>query len=263
MHIYFLIDMLIRMLIAKFPSQHAKSFSTICEMITTVPFLVVYPLSDRQDIANSFAYRFCMMLDTIRFYFMYRLIRVIQSPMVSELLLILNSALFLVLFAACYISLVETEQYFPDHDPDNNFNFHNSAFFILTSISIIGYGSYVVTVEGRVFLIFFLGLTFATIPGKSSEIVRLLGSRSFYQNRDYKKVPSIPHIVLIGQVSQSALFNFLQEYFHEDHKDYLRHCVVLKDGTPDPNVLIEISNNTSGWNATQVIYMQGSPYDLK
>lgn len=118
-----------------------------------------------------------------------------------DLLEIVIQALFLVIFAASYISLVETEEYFPNPDPDGNFVWHNSAFFILTSISIIGYASYVVTTEGRVFLIIFLFFTFATIPGKSSEIVRLLGSRSIYQNRTYKKVSSIPHIVLIGEIS--------------------------------------------------------------
>jgi potassium large conductance calcium-activated channel subfamily M alpha protein 1 len=45
----------------------------------------------------------------------------------------------------------------------------------------------------------------------------------------------VPHIVLIGAVSQSSLTNFLEEYFHEDHGNKVRHCVLMRPNRPDPN----------------------------
>lgn len=64
-----------------------------------------------------------------------------------------------------------------------------------------------------------LGFTFAAIPDYSAKIYTLLASKSIYERRKYKASENIPHIVLIGSVSDTAMFNFLIEYFHEDHSD--------------------------------------------
>lgn len=73
-----------------------------------------------------------------------------------------------------------------------------------------------------------------TIPEKASELVYLLNSKSKYARAEYDEIQNVPHIVLIGNLSMNSLKNFLGEYFHPDHGDGLRHCVLLIPTIPDP-----------------------------
>lgn len=91
---------------------------------------------------------------------------------------------------------METSEKFPAQPED--FSFHNTLFFIMTSVSIIGYGSTVTTFFGRVFLIFLLAFVFIAIPNQSTKIVTLLGAESTYARRSYKSIDNVDHIVLIG-----------------------------------------------------------------
>ena len=36
----------------------------------------------------------------------------------------------------------------------------------------------------------------------------------------------------------NSLFNFLGEYFHTDHGDEIKHCVLMIPTRPDPNLEI-------------------------
>lgn len=64
----------------------------------------------------------------------------------------------------------------------------------------------------------------------------IVSSKSIYARRRYKSIDKVPHIVILGSVSHIALFNFLEEYLHEDHGDFNRHCVLMQPCRPDPNI---------------------------
>jgi hypothetical protein len=72
-------------------------------------------------------------------------------------------------------------------------------------------------------------------------MISLIGSKSVYARRKYKSIDKIPHIVLMGTISETALLNFLEEYFHNDHGLYNRHCVILTTSRPDPNTEMEVT----------------------
>jgi hypothetical protein len=84
----------------------------------------------------------------------------------------------------------------------------------MTTISIVGYYSPVTSFEGKISIIVLMAIVVVVIPQYSSKLVQLISSKSVYARRHYKSIDKIPHIVLIGSVSQIALFNFLEEYFH-------------------------------------------------
>mmetsp|Transcript_18829 Transcript_18829/g.13645 ORF Transcript_18829/g.13645 Transcript_18829/m.13645 type:complete len:116 (-) Transcript_18829:78-425(-) len=115
----------------------------------------------------------------------------------------------------------------------------------MTTISIIGFGSVVKTLVGKVSIIFFMVIVITQIPKHSSKLYQLIGSKSVYARREYKSIDKVPHIVLIGSVTQNALFNFLKEYFHTDHGDDTRHCVIMTQN-PDPNAEIDIIKEDFG-----------------
>ena len=48
----------------------------------------------------------------------------------------------------------------------------------------------------------------------------------------------MPHIVLIGTLSMHSLQDFLCEYFHKDHGNSLKHCVLMMPNMPDPQLEI-------------------------
>ena len=81
-----------------------------------------------------------------------------------------------------------------------------------------------------------------TIPEKASDLVTLLNSKSKYALAQYDAVQNVPHIVLIGTFSMNSLQNFLGEYFHPDHGDSLKHCVLMMPTTPDPELEIWLQN---------------------
>ena len=62
-----------------------------------------------------------------------------------------------------YMQFVESNSVFPEPMP--NFSTKETIFFIMTSYTFIGYGSYAVTTEGRVFMIVMIVLAFVGIPG--------------------------------------------------------------------------------------------------
>ena len=86
----------------------------------------------------------------------------------------------------------------------------------------------------------YLLIAFSIFPVYGQRIVQLLSSKTIYESRKYKSIQDIPHIVLMGHVTHSAMFNFLNEYFHEDHDTDIKHCVVLSQERPDPETQMAI-----------------------
>ena len=79
-----------------------------------------------------------------------------------------------------------------------------------------------------------------------------------YAGRTYKTIKGVPHIVLIGTVSQTSLINFLEEYFHKDHGEQLRHCVLMRPNRPDPNTEMILMKPKY---ASSLQYIEGSSLD--
>lgn len=74
-------------------------------------------------------------------------------------------------------------------------------FLVTTSISIIGYMSPVKSEEGRISLIFLMGIVILLVPNQASKMVSLISSKSVYARRKYKAIDKVPHIVLLGTIS--------------------------------------------------------------
>ena len=64
--------------------------------------------------------------------------------------------------------------------------------------------------------------------------------------------------MLIGTVSQTSLKNFLEEYFHPDHGDHPRHCVLMMAARPDPATEIILMKPNF---VTTLFYIEGNSLD--
>mmetsp|Transcript_86848 Transcript_86848/g.119620 ORF Transcript_86848/g.119620 Transcript_86848/m.119620 type:complete len:211 (+) Transcript_86848:182-814(+) len=169
-HCYFLLDYILRLMTVKNVFNFFLQ-TAIIEVTTTIPFILMLCMSLKIE---NFWYRLTMMLDLLRMRTLARLISKIYSDLVRQFSLIIFDALYLIIVATAFIQLVESEETFPEVPTE--FTFHKAAFFCMTSISIIGYGSSVVTDLGRVFLIFLLLVVMVVIPISSSNLVTIVGS---------------------------------------------------------------------------------------
>ena len=107
---------------------------------------------------------------------------------------------------------------------------HVSMYFILMTISTIGYGEYSPrTPAGRILMIFViiyvLVIKFTT---QLNDLIRLMDLKSTFQQAVYISNPEVQHLVITGQVKLTALKNVALELFHPDHGNEDRHAVVLQ-----------------------------------
>jgi len=98
------------------------------------------------------------------------------------------------------------------------------------------------------------------VPSKAGEIVNLISKRSVYADYKYKIISKVPHVVLIGSISLKNATNFFDEYFHNDHGNITRHCIIIKPTRPDKKMenLLQHPKYLS-----KVQYIEGNPYDKK
>jgi hypothetical protein len=108
----------------------------------------------------------------------------------------------------------------------------------MTTVSVVGYGSSIMSTPGKIALIVIIITFIITIPERASELVTLVNSKSVYARDKYEAIQNAPHIVVLGNNSFSSLKNFLGEYFHPDHGNSLRRCVIMTPASPDPVLLL-------------------------
>ena len=80
-----------------------------------------------------------------------------------------------------------------------------------------------------------------------------------YSSFKYKVLNKVPHVLLIGAVSEVTARNFFTEFFHTDHgTDQTRHCVILKNQRPDNKMANLLNQNQY---ISTVYYLEGNPHN--
>ena len=64
------------------------------------------------------------------------------------------------------------------------------------------------------------------------------------------------YVVLIGEISDSSFINFVSEFFHEDHGNEGKQCVVLRDCIPSHSMQMVLNNPEY---IKHVVYLEGNP----
>lgn len=225
-HVFFLLEYILQLYVQKNFHNYILSRDSVVNFLTTVPYLIVVPLLE--DFVS--AALFVKMLDLIRFMTLARIIDYnnegSQNIMKSVSLIILR-VICLVLVMSGIVRLWETID--KPEVVNEDFKFDRVIFFVMTTVSTIGYRSDIVSTTGRITTILLLAFVVYFIPNQSSKMMQLLGTRSLKSIGYYKNSDKIPFVLLIGSVYPTALFNFLNEYFHDDHGDEQRHCVIMVD----------------------------------
>ncbi|PVV02510.1 hypothetical protein BB560_003035 [Smittium megazygosporum] len=106
-----------------------------------------------------------------------------------------------------------------------------------------------------VIVIMFLGIVW--LPPRISEILDMIKERDPWDT-SFKESPTTPHVLVIGNLSFSCLFEFLREFFCEDHGPQIVNTtvVLMSESPPDSNVTMLINDPAYKEN---VKFVQGSP----
>jgi hypothetical protein len=129
---------------------------------------------------------------------------------------------------------------------------------MLTSMSVIGYGSTYKSYMTQVILIFLLLGAMIALQDQTSQIMTNLSAKSVYMTKRYSKINKVPHIVLLGKMNHTSMMDFLHEYMHTDHGEDARHCVIMMNHRPSPTTIREL-NQGPPWK----FYLQGDPHTKK
>ncbi|CAD8157114.1 unnamed protein product [Paramecium pentaurelia] len=143
-----------------------------------------------------------------------------------------------------------------------HFKFHYFIYFVMTTISTMGYENKFSSAISRVLIIILVLLALTFVPYQTGQLIRHLSSKSYYARLNYKSSQAVPHIVILGTISLNAAENFFKELFHEDHGLAQKHAIILCPQRPDVNLESLIQQP----EYSNVIYIQGDPHldkDLK
>ena len=134
--------------------------------------------------------------------------------------------------------------------------FHDYWYFILISISTVGYGDMSPESTFAKLYISLLVLSFLYyIPKSTNKLIRLMSMKSVYATDRYKPIPQCQHVVVTGDLA-SLDEDFFRELFHVDHGDAQIEAVVLGEGNPNQELEGILKNQKYGFSLT---YLDGSP----
>lgn len=151
------------------------SMEGILDIITTVPALTIYVIEvmggEYLNLASQI-WPTLLMLDILRLKRLQRVSHYIDNAEVYSI--ILDMSLLILFTANLMIVITEFTQ------EDLKLPLHDWVFFVMTTVSTIGYGSTVVSVIGRLFVIITMVVLLSRIPSQGGQLMHLLSRQSVY-----------------------------------------------------------------------------------
>jgi potassium large conductance calcium-activated channel subfamily M alpha protein 1 len=138
----------------------------------------------------------------------------------------------MILFFAAVMQFLESdEQPFP---------FHVWMYYILVTIATVGYGDIAPkSTLGRIAAMALIGFAIITIPRMTNELVEKMGLQSVFARANYTpKGRFSKHIVICGDVSSTAVVDFFEELFHDDHDNSHLNAVLLLPEPPTVEMIL-------------------------
>ncbi|CAK4689901.1 hypothetical protein LEN26_007087 [Aphanomyces euteiches] len=140
-------------------------------------------------------------------------------------------------------------------DRDRPLQFHDSLYYILVTLSTIGYGDIVPTrVLSEFFVMGLIICVVTTVPAQISRLHALHVANHPYDG-SYVSRPGRGHVIVCGHVAHDAFADFLAEFYHPTRGVISFDVVVLCDAPPSP-AMSRLLSNINFANKTK--YLRGS-----
>jgi len=263
----------LNMLRAKKRVQHLTSLHTLVEIASILPIVTISMGSN-----VSFMVLCIRLLRVLRISNVFIVMKYIQNEIEAQLFNIGFTILSITFVSA---SLIELFENLPEYQPDDlplshidGLSFHNSFYFIITTMTTVGYGDIApVTGVGKFIIMGMIGTTFLLIPKETNKLVALLATQSVYVRQRFHPSSAGSHIMICGSVgsfrpghmnsgasSGANLLPFFRELFNDDHGNVERSAVVLARGQPSAQLQSLLSHPKY---ALGITYLDGNVMEAK
>ncbi len=244
--IYFFLDFLCDIILMTI-EKNFHILDLFIDVISIVPFIIMrfivgmkFSLTNNTDMIMSSL--ICFRINRIgKFSFLFKSDinkELYNSGCLVLMLLIISSILLNVIentqTIGNYWLFVERDCFDSLNCSGTNDNFHTTLFFVMTTLSTIGYYSSITSIIGRLMTIVLIVIQYAYISTICANLMSLITSKSVYARTSYNEVENTDFILIGGNISMGSIDVLLQEYFHPDHGGNQKHCLVLMPQQPDP-----------------------------
>ena len=263
----FLIEHIINILLSHQIIFYILSIESLLSFLIEIP-----PLFSRlcNDFYLSGWYRFINVTRVLRFTKSYKIIEIIQGGENTVSNQIIN--IIAILFAIVYIwagiiqmfdlgiieeNLKITFETLKRRNLILRKEFHHYIYFIIVSLTTVGYGEIIPeSILGKFMIVILVMVILVVVPDQTSELINLSNAQSIYERKKYLSTPDISFVVLMGDIELDALKSFCQEYFNRNHGNPFKHIVILVNKFPDKST--ELFLNLKD-NPKFITYLQGDP----
>lgn len=241
---YFNFETLLNLYLAQHRFYFLISQNTLIDLLTSLP---PYMANSNNFIINKF-------IEVSRIFRAIRIARYIvkyfknnENEVTKHISIMIISALTLILIFALIFRLVEIDRvnliiFNPNSEAISLVNqkeFHDFLYYIVVTISTVGYGDiFPITELGRGVILMLIIAALYFIPKQTNELIKLMNVTSIYARAVYKSNPEAPHIVICGHVSVDALKNFCYELFHPDHGTQDKNAVIIQNNLPSQDMKV-------------------------
>lgn len=239
----FAIDWVYHMAMAKSKVSYLWNKMTMIDLLTIVPAYIEL-LGVTESLTNLSFLRMMRVFRVLRVLRMYKLFSFratedddlnlpqnsLDSSGISKQIAILAMTLFSMLFiGAGIVHSIDTLNPGSYQSPNEEFDFFMAFYYMIVTSSTLGYGDiFPVTTLARMVNVVLVMSMVLIIGDQLGRISQLMAHYSKYDRRYNVS----DHIVLMGFYQPHSLYRFLFEFYHPDHGENKRRCIIIGEHSP-------------------------------
>eukprot|EP01028_Stygiella_incarcerata_P001352 TRINITY_DN12308_c0_g1_i1.p1 TRINITY_DN12308_c0_g1~~TRINITY_DN12308_c0_g1_i1.p1 ORF type:complete len:1161 (+),score=274.19 TRINITY_DN12308_c0_g1_i1:119-3601(+) len=219
---YFVVEYVFRLFAAEDRWAFFFSFHSFVELITIIPFLIAVAFGQSFSVGFLRVLRLLRMLRILR---AYRILLVPVTGSTRQTFRLLLTIMLLILCTAGIVHLVENA----DHNEGPSF--FDSVYFVIITLATVGYGDIVPTTSwAKLVIVLMVIVGMVLIPAQTLRLVHLLEMEGSVYGASVRRGKCI---LISGNVQFGSMFEFLREFYHEDHGIQNTKCIIVNDHEPN------------------------------
>jgi hypothetical protein len=144
--------------------------------------------------------------------------------------------------------------------PTKLYDFHEMIYFMIVTMTTVGYGDiFPFTDFGRFLIILTIFVMLGLLPTQLQALLKVQSLTSKYARLRYKKSKKdSKHILVLGNAPSNDIKTFLDECYHPDHGQTDISVIIMRNSSPDKE-LVDILKAHTG----RALYLEGNPLNHK